>query len=555
MFNSMPVESKDIRSDAVMLVAKTRHTRTRGKRVKCVGFAGSVPCARWLVSVLVCGCGARTAMCLGNMDAYAGGRVRCDGLASTIKPHATDHGPSIVRSDHHGMPLTANVPEQRAVERRESPREAIASEQLLASGIAGVLVLSLQSKEFNKICDDATLTPATRALAADAFQSYRKRIDALEESLKERLESSARDFSALTALPQSEFQSRKDELLALNAALREASQYAKQPMISALSNLEANLLESVAIQESDSVRSALRSWRRSFMMNMQRTAWRASRDLDQHPDLVAVIVELVQADQSLGVWFVSDVDEPVARRSMLVEIRAGLAQQLEQYGLELDAMLQSQFWNIHAERGELQEAQIKGETDRAARLIERANARWLDIYCLNERVALAVASMIESVGAPIAISLDASRCAARVRRGFFARYFPSLYSDKTADIAYRWLSKEADLDAAQVALTDRAYDAHECDRDSVRALLRRQLLEVIRREHIPPKQVGAFHKIHMLASEHGDAIDRTKARLRLLNDIAIKSFNTLVEPSLAITLDGIVEAARTTPVDGDFIEF
>ncbi len=412
------------------------------------------------------------------------------------------------------------------------------------------MAFALDKPAFLKICERGALSADARAVAEAAFRAYRLRIDAIVKDLTDIVTRQVSIFERIRDGGPDTM--TKADIIAVGVANRECKRRAKPVLLAAIAEFETALLHCGVDVDESRIQFALREWRRTVMLNERPEAWRDARDLEQHPDLSALAAAFAASDASAHLWFAADAGTSKEESPTVPDARSAIHQLLDGYCIELDLLLQSVFWQYFDAKGDINDLGMSGDERGVARVTDAASNRWLEVYRLNERVALSIATAIESSEA---VSGEASLCAAAWRAAFFTRYFPSMYAEKSADFAYGWLTEQEGVTAEQRLLLDTQFAAHAVAREAVRALLRRQLFEIVTIEHQQAALVGAMHKIRKLNSARADSVYATKERMRLLNDGAIKAFRDLVDPTLTTDFDDAVTAARERRVDGDTMEF
>ena len=416
------------------------------------------------------------------------------------------------------------------------------SKHIVAKLARELIVLDLNTLSFSKICDKLELSSSARAAADEAYAAYRVRQGAIEKDLTLRLQSAGQQFARLSMLSRAERNADTSALLEIAACGRAAFAAAKPAMISALSDLESSLQSSIDVESHGQLGDEIRAWRRSIMLNRGADHSRGMLDLAAHADLLTLAESCAAMHTSCRGWFVLSEQHPLPKSAVSNEARVVVATLLAHYTGESDALLHARFWSDLEDHDRARVAKISGDLEGHSRLWNRISHRFVELWRVNERVALAVADVMESNGDHASAVLW--------RTHFFASYFPYTYAAKSADLMHEWLMSSAVLALSERAAAQAAYATHVQQREDGRASLRRIMIA-----EVAQNATAHANVLTQRMSGELEADREVLTRLRTLNDAFVASQRRVVGADMLQAFDDAVAASKRCVVKGERIEF
>lgn len=412
------------------------------------------------------------------------------------------------------------------------------SEMEISRAMDGLLILVMDKRSFQRLSESLLLSEAQQRYADDLYESYRLQIDSLRMYFDRELRPLAAEFLHIAP---NERKDHPELLLVAAQAVEDVMRHAKPKMNLALRTLEAQALEILADSQQSRWREGMRTWRRSVMLNSGTSTGGAARDLGRHIDLIELISDICDDHAALYEWLCQDVDGDGTNQEALA-FHQNLDELLVNYAIELDSLLQSQFWRSWDEALKARTKAIAGDQKAMQRAIVASIQRWMRIYRLNDRSAGTITALLADA---------ADEPAAAHWREVFARvYFPQMYAEKSADFASRWLLQPDRLNLDQQDAIREQYEIFLHSRLILRRNMKQELLKIVTDESMMPGLIGLHRMIGDLPQ-----LDEINARRRDLNQRTIDIFRQFLSPIQDEELTRALKRFHRDGIDGEAIEF
>ena len=434
------------------------------------------------------------------------------------------------------VPPVSAVPAGSAL--RSNEPSVSESELQISRAMDGLLILVMDISSFQRLSESLLLSEAQQRYVEDLYEAYRLQIDELRTYFDRELRPLAKEIIQIAPKDRRD---HPEVLLVAAQAVEDVMRHAKSKMNLALRTLEAQALEILADSQQSRWREGMRAWRRSVMLNSGTSTGGAARDLGRHIDLIELISDICDDQAELCEWLCQDTNGDGTNQEALA-FHQSLDELLVNYAIELDSLLQPQFWRSWDEALKARTKAIAGDQKAMQRAVVASIQRWMRIYRLNERTSGTIAAlMTNAADEPVA---------ARWREVFARAYFPQMYAEKSSDFAFRWLMQPERMSLDQRDAIREQYEVVLHSRLILRRNMKRELLKIVTDESMMPGLIGLHRMIGDLPQ-----LDEINASRRDLNQRTIDRFRQFLSPIQDEAFTRALKRFHRDGIDGEAIEF
>ena len=378
--------------------------------------------------------------------------------------------------------------------------------------------------DFVELCRKLELNEAQASNLGSAFDEYEQRLQKLHEKHMDRVVPLMLEYIRIS---QEEADGENGMAGELAATAGKAIERQRKKNNEMLQDLHRTVQIFLTEDQLKTYASALRAWRRSFMLNPGEND-RRDANLGRHVDVFEVIERACQREPVLAGLLAREPQPPATDGLDLAQARRECQEFLEVFELELDTLIRRRFWRTWQRALRLQRASAIGDQD-AVQGIRRQHLRdWVKIYRFNAKVAERLADSIEA-------SYDV-KMGNQWRDYYYAVYFPRLYEEESSDVLYGWLAQQASMQDDQRQPVDAVYNEHVQSRRVLRFRTQSALIKLVAQFDLNPQMLD----LNARSGSTPAQITRLDEERDALNRRTIAQFRAILSEDQRAAFDAVM---------------
>ncbi len=378
--------------------------------------------------------------------------------------------------------------------------------------------------DFAALCRKLALDEAQLANVSLAFDAYEQRLQKLHEDHMDRVVPVMLEYIRIS---QEEADGEIGMAGELVVAIGKSIERQRKKNNELLQDLHRAVQVFLREDQLKAHASALRAWRRSFMLNPGEND-RRDVILGPHVDVFEVIEQACQREPVLAGLLAREAQPPANAGLDLAQARRECQELLDAFELELDTLIRTRFWRTSQRVLRLQRASAIGDQDTVEGIRRQHLRDWVKIYRFNAKVAERLANSIEvSYGAKLTNEW---------RAYYYAAYFPRLYEEESSDVLYRWLAQQASIEDDQRQAVDAVYNEHTVSRRVLRFRTRSALIKLVAQFDLSPQML----EINARSGNTPAQITSLDEERDALNRRTIAQFRTILSEDERAAFDAVM---------------